>query len=134
MKKISIFGDFFRCLIPCADKNAPAVGLRQNPDKNAMKWPKKNFIRTKNFGSGILGGCRGSFICVVVGSVQVVVVADGIASTRFVSISFLGAFRSRSLCVGYLRVVSHLRSICHTVLLMCVSSRCGSSTVSYIGY
>jgi hypothetical protein len=71
-------------------------------------------------------------ICVVVGSVQVVVVADGIASTRFVSISFLGAFRSRSLCVGYLRVVSHLRSICHTVLLMCVSSRCGSSTVSYI--
>jgi hypothetical protein len=62
LKKISIFGDFFRCLIPCADKNAPAVGLRQNPDKNAMKWPKNFFIRTKDFGSGILGGCRGSYV------------------------------------------------------------------------
>jgi hypothetical protein len=39
----------------------PAVGLRQNPDKNAMTWPKIFFIRTENFGSGILGGCRGSY-------------------------------------------------------------------------
>jgi hypothetical protein len=53
------FWRFFRCLIPCADKNAPAVGLRQNPDKNAMKWPKKNLSAQKILDQafwGVVGG------------------------------------------------------------------------------